>query len=77
MVKANSSKTGDALVSHSACTFSSATPTSHKKELGRTSSPLQIDSQTLFAGRRELIIEHQGERYQLRVTRQNKLILTK
>ena len=65
------------MVSNSSRTFSSATVTSPEKELGRTTSPLQIDSQTLFAGRRELIIEHQGERYQLRVTRQNKLILTK
>lgn len=76
-MKANSSKTGVAMVSNSSRTFSSATVTSREKEFGRTTSPLQIDSQTLFAGRRELIIEHQGERYQLRVTRQNKLILTK
>jgi hemin uptake protein HemP len=36
-----------------------------------------IDSRELLDGARELCIEHLGEIYRLRVTRQNKLILTK
>lgn len=37
----------------------------------------EIDSGTLFQGRTELLIRHRGEQYRLRVTRQDKLILTK
>ena len=36
-----------------------------------------IDSARLFRGARELVITHNGERYSLRVTRNEKLILTK
>lgn len=36
-----------------------------------------IDSANLFQGARELVITHNGERYSLRVTRNEKLILTK
>lgn len=36
-----------------------------------------LDSGQLFEGQRELIILHQGEQYRLRITRQEKLILTK
>jgi hemin uptake protein HemP len=36
-----------------------------------------IDSASLFRGARELVITHNGERYSLRVTRNEKLILTK
>ena len=36
-----------------------------------------IDSRALFGGSREIIIEHRGERYVLRVTRQGKLLLNK
>jgi hemin uptake protein HemP len=40
--------------------------------------PLVIPSETLFAlGRREVVILHDGQAYRLRLTRQNKLILTK
>jgi hemin uptake protein HemP len=39
--------------------------------------PPQVDSQQLFEGQRELIIQHQGEAYRLRITRHDKLILTK
>jgi hemin uptake protein HemP len=35
------------------------------------------DSDNLFAGQREVIIVHRGEEYRLRITRQEKLILTK
>jgi hemin uptake protein HemP len=36
-----------------------------------------VRSQELFQGRREIWIEHDGERYRLRITRRNKLILQK
>ena len=36
-----------------------------------------IDSKTLLKGTSALEIEHAGQRYVLRVTRENKLILTK
>jgi hemin uptake protein HemP len=36
-----------------------------------------VSSLQLFKGGRELIIEHDGARYRLRITRQEKLILTK
>ncbi|TCV79193.1 hemin uptake protein HemP [Sulfurirhabdus autotrophica] len=34
-------------------------------------------SETLFRGTNALVIEHKGERYVLRITRNGKLILTK
>ena len=37
----------------------------------------RIDSRDLFIGTREIIIAHGGEAYRLRLTAQNKLILTK
>ena len=37
----------------------------------------RIDSQALFDGSREIVISHGSEIYRLRVTAQNKLILTK
>lgn len=36
-----------------------------------------IDARALFQGRREIVIEHEGARYRLRITRRNKLILQK
>ncbi len=36
-----------------------------------------LASETLFAGRKEVVIRHDGHDYRLRITRQNKLILTK
>ena len=42
------------------------------------SGPAQrLTSDTLLRGARELLIEHQGELYRLRLTGNNKLILTK
>lgn len=35
------------------------------------------DSRDLFQGRQEILIEHAGHAYRLRITRQDKLILTK
>jgi hemin uptake protein HemP len=37
----------------------------------------RISSGNLLAGRRELVIEHAGQEYVLRLTRNDKLILTK
>lgn len=37
----------------------------------------RIDSQLLLCGQRLIEIDHCGQRYTLRVTRENKLILTK
>lgn len=37
----------------------------------------RIDSRELFGPLRELVIEHVGEEYRLRITNQGKLILTK
>jgi hemin uptake protein HemP len=37
----------------------------------------RIDSRTLFVDTREIVISHGDETYRLRLTAQNKLILTK
>ena len=37
----------------------------------------RIDSSRLLAGSREVVIEHAGKEYRLRLTRNDKLILTK
>jgi hemin uptake protein HemP len=36
-----------------------------------------VPAEELFRGRREIVIEHEGARYRLRITRRNKLILQK
>ncbi|MCI0740031.1 MAG: hemin uptake protein HemP [Gemmataceae bacterium] len=36
-----------------------------------------VSTEQLFAGEREIVIEHEGVRYRLRITRRNKLILQK
>ena len=38
---------------------------------------LTLTTQELFDGRQEIILLHNGSPYRLRITRQNKLILTK
>jgi hemin uptake protein HemP len=40
-------------------------------------APRVVSSDTLLAGRRELIIQHGAEQYRLRLTASNKLILVK
>lgn len=42
-----------------------------------TEGALIISSQQLLAGRQQLLIVHEGEIYRLRLTKNNKLILTK
>lgn len=44
---------------------------------GSSARPACIGSTELFAGRRELCIDHAGEIYRLRITGKGKLILTK
>lgn len=44
---------------------------------GRAAAGPLIPSTRLFAGARTVLIEHAGQHYQLRITRENKLILTK
>jgi len=40
-------------------------------------APRILDSRDLLAGRKEILIRHGAEEYRLRLTAQNKLILTK
>jgi hemin uptake protein HemP len=47
------------------------------EERGEAAVPARIESSALFRGRREVVILHQGQEYRLRITRANKLILTK
>jgi hemin uptake protein HemP len=42
-----------------------------------TAMPVRRRSTELFGGRDRVVIEHQGQEYQLRITRFGKLILTK
>jgi len=51
---------------------SKAQPTHSKEQQVR-----QLHSQDLFKHHKEVVIEHAGQDYRLRITRQNKLILTK
>ncbi|MBI3823564.1 MAG: hemin uptake protein HemP [Planctomycetes bacterium] len=39
--------------------------------------PKVISARTLFGGQREICIEHEGQRYVLRITRRGKLLLQK
>jgi hemin uptake protein HemP len=43
----------------------------------RASDPPVISSHELFAGQREVVIQHGQEQYRLRLTNSNKLILIK
>lgn len=44
---------------------------------GMQAQPRVIDSRRLFEGAREVLIQHAGSEYRLRLTQFNKLILTK
>jgi hemin uptake protein HemP len=48
----------------------------HRAERSPTGPPM-ISSAALFAGGRELVIRHGEDEYRLRITGNNKLILTK
>jgi hemin uptake protein HemP len=52
-------------------------PASETPPIGPGSPTPRHDSLALFAGGDRLIIEHRGDEYLLRITRQGKLILTK
>jgi hemin uptake protein HemP len=53
-------------------------PTGRVVSLKPVASPARrIASQRLLEGSRELVIEHDGNEYHLRLTRNDKLILTK
>lgn len=40
-------------------------------------SPPEYHTETLFAGRREIVIHHAGAAYRMKITKQGKLILNK
>jgi hemin uptake protein HemP len=46
-------------------------------EIVTTTEQRQIASTWLFHGRREIVIVHHGQEYRLRITKADKLILTK
>jgi hemin uptake protein HemP len=50
---------------------------SHERNPGEQRTPAAIHSHELFGSRKELAILHEGNRYLLRITANNKLILTK
>jgi hemin uptake protein HemP len=39
--------------------------------------PVVVDARQIFGDRREVLIQHDGVQYRLRITRRNKLILQK
>lgn len=53
-----------------------STPTP-QPETDKPGDPPLISAEQLFQGKREVWIEFEGERYRLRITRRNKLILQK
>jgi hemin uptake protein HemP len=55
----------------------SADDDTQRAELGAETRQKRIDSSRLLAGARELVIDHAGQHYRLRLTRNDKLILTK
>ena len=57
-------------------------PVEEPRELSRNSAPAgrrirRFHASTLFGEAREVLIEHSGEEYRLRITHAGKLILTK
>jgi hemin uptake protein HemP len=46
-------------------------------DCGAVGDQRQIPSASLFHGRREIVIVHHGQEYRLRITKADKLILTK
>lgn len=49
----------------------------HDRRKQAPTAPQRIDSRRLLSGHREIVIDHSGEQYRLRLTRNDKLILTK
>ena len=56
--------------------LSAAAKHSAKQAAERIPTPRRIESRDLFAGRKELVIVHDGRHYHLRITQNGKLILT-
>jgi hemin uptake protein HemP len=54
-----------------------AEPGFHQPVNAAQPMPVVVSAATLLRDRRELVIEHDGERYRLSLTRNGKLILTK
>jgi hemin uptake protein HemP len=54
-----------------------AEPGIHKPVHAARPMPVVVSAATLLRDRRELVIEHDGERYRLSLTKNGKLILTK
>ena len=52
------------------------TPNALGADAAPGAEPLRFRSQDLFKGARELVIDHDGRLYQLRITQNGKLILT-
>ncbi len=50
---------------------------SSRPDPGVGASRKRLASHDLFGGAQEILIEHTGQEYRLRITRQGKLILTK
>ncbi len=59
--------------------IAASSPTAGSSSAARTLTLAdnQLDSRDLFASVREIVIAHGADRYRLRLTSQNKLILTK
>ncbi|HWG47200.1 MAG TPA: hemin uptake protein HemP [Gemmataceae bacterium] len=47
------------------------------QEGAKSPTPRVVRAEELFHGEQEICIEHDGNRYRLRITRRNKLILQK
>ena len=56
---------------------SDAEPNYPPEQPGDTQPPKVIPAEEIFEGQREVLIDHDGERYRLRITRRGKLILQK
>ncbi len=54
-----------------------ATETSTIQPAHRHTGTREIRSEVLFQGRREIVIRHNGQDYRLRITANEKLILTR
>jgi hemin uptake protein HemP len=59
------------------CPNGEATCLNHSPPKKTESSPGVIESTSLFAGMKQVLISHAGEVYRLRITRNGKLILNK
>lgn len=46
-------------------------------KIDATLAPGMVSAELLFRGAKEIVIRHQGDDYRLRITRNDKLILTK